>query len=154
MSRRSTRAVDEIKELRKEANANRELRATLNSEGAAERIFKKVRAGALHTIDCLSYPWGDETLMCTWPHRAQVYIDDIARLLKMEDMWAHRKAPHTLDWQALSAAEASTSAAAAAKEGSEENAAAADGKSEQEQARIQDQRKLSLKDSFDLFVDA
>ncbi|GAA5965547.1 hypothetical protein JCM8115_001569 [Rhodotorula mucilaginosa] len=126
--------VDEIKELRKEANANRELRATLNAKGAAERIFRKV------------------------------YHDDIARLLKMEDMWAHRKPPHTLDWEALSssaAAAASTSTAGAragddaskdTKPSNGANGVAAT--TEKDQARIKDQRKLSLKDSFDLFVDA
>ncbi|GAA5984580.1 hypothetical protein JCM10908_003409 [Rhodotorula pacifica] len=121
--------VDEIKELRKEANANRELRATLNAPGAAERIFKKV------------------------------YIDDIARLLKMEDMWAHRKPPHTLDWQALSAAEASTSTSAGSSDAQTNGtngagAAVVAAGGEKDQARIKDQRKLSLKDSFELFVDA
>ncbi|GAA5865163.1 hypothetical protein JCM3774_002157 [Rhodotorula dairenensis] len=128
--------VDEIKELRKEANANRELRATLNAPGAAERIFKKV------------------------------YQDDIARLLKMEDMWAHRKPPHTLDWDALSAAEASTSTTTAVADdqvngGGAPNASNGSGDggraavaAEKDEARIKDQRKLSLKDSFELFVDA
>lgn len=36
--------VDEIKNLRHEAIAVRELRATLNLEGAARRVFDKVRA--------------------------------------------------------------------------------------------------------------
>lgn len=74
-------------------------------------------------------------------------MDDIARLLKMEDMWAHRKPPHPLDWRALSAAEASSSVG-------KDNGAAEGGKTEHEQARIKDQRRLSLKDSFELFVDA
>lgn len=43
-------AVDEIKELRKEANANRELRATLNAKGAAERIFRKVSRSPIETL--------------------------------------------------------------------------------------------------------
>jgi hypothetical protein len=44
-----SRPVDEIKELRKEANANRELRATLNAKGAAERIFRKALTTALES---------------------------------------------------------------------------------------------------------
>ena len=82
----------------------------------------------------------------------------------MEDMWAHRKPPHTLDWEALSssaAAAASTSTAGAragddaskdTKPSNGANGVAAT--TEKDQARIKDQRKLSLKDSFDLFVDA
>ncbi|KWU43431.1 hypothetical protein RHOSPDRAFT_19585 [Rhodotorula sp. JG-1b] len=115
--------VDEIKELRKEANANRELRATLNAKGAAERIFRKV------------------------------YHDDIARLLKMEDMWAHRKPPHTLDWGELSSSAAGAGDDANKEVPSQTNGVAA-ATTEKDQARIKDQRKLSLKDSFDLFVDA
>lgn len=83
----------------------------------------------------------------------------------MEDMWAHRKPPHTLDWEALSSSaadEASTATAAgddASKDTKPSNgtngvAAAAVATTEKDQARIKDQRKLSLKDSFDLFVDA
>lgn len=51
----------------------------------------------------------------------------------MEDMWKHRAPPHTLSWSDLSNEPivASTSAAA---EG------------------IKDQRALSLKDSFNLFI--
>lgn len=37
------RAVNEIQNLRQEAKAVRELRATLNLEGAARRVFDKVR---------------------------------------------------------------------------------------------------------------
>lgn len=94
--------------------------------------------------------------------REQVYHDDIARLLKMEDMWAHRKPPRTLDWEALSsAAEASMSTAGgegggdASKDPQPSNGTnGVAATTEKDQARIKDQRKLSLKDSFDLFVDA
>ncbi|BGO95008.1 hypothetical protein NBRC10512_006528 [Rhodotorula toruloides] len=112
--------VEEIQELRKEARAIRELRAGLNLEGAAKRVFEKV------------------------------YVGDIERLLKMEDMWAHRKAPHTLNWDELSSAPSTSSSAPSTSDASN-GTTAANGKDE---ARIKDQRKLSIKDSFDLFVDA
>lgn len=73
----------------------------------------------------------------------------------MEDMWAHRKPPRPLDWAELSAA---PSASAANGDAAAETSGAANGASAQEKekevARIQDQRKLSVRDSFDLFVDA
>ena len=80
----------------------------------------------------------------------------------MEDMWAHRKPPRTLDWEALSsAAEASMSTAGgegggdASKDPQPSNGTnGVAATTEKDQARIKDQRKLSLKDSFDLFVDA
>ncbi|GJN93179.1 hypothetical protein Rhopal_006226-T1 [Rhodotorula paludigena] len=117
--------VNEIQNLRQEAKAVRELRATLNLEGAARRVFDKV------------------------------YIADINRLLAMEDMWAHRKPPRPLDWAELSAAPSAAEAngAAAAETSGAANGASAQEK-EKEVARIQDQRKLSVRDSFDLFVDA
>ncbi|KAL8280566.1 hypothetical protein RQP46_006889 [Phenoliferia psychrophenolica] len=62
---------DEIKELRKEAAAIQELRSTLTSPGAAQRVFEKV------------------------------YTQDIERLLKMEDMWKHRQPPHPLHYADL-----------------------------------------------------
>lgn len=90
----------------------------------------------------------------------QVYIADIERLLKMEDMWAHRKPPRPLSWDQLSAP------AAAAAEEEERTPAAASGaaptgngtakgvKSKEDEARIDSQKKLSVRDSFALFVDA
>ncbi|KAK4057495.1 E1 ubiquitin-activating protein uba2 [Microbotryomycetes sp. JL221] len=63
--------ADEIKELRKEAEANRELRASLTQQGSAQRVFEKV------------------------------YEADIQRLLHMEDMWKHRKPPHVLSYKDL-----------------------------------------------------
>ncbi|GAA5972717.1 hypothetical protein JCM21900_002363 [Sporobolomyces salmonicolor] len=102
--------VDEIQELRKEAAAVRELRAMLTQEGAPKRVFDKV------------------------------YTSDIHRLLKMEDMWAHRNPPHPLSFEELQAAVAAKKAKAS--EGQE----APKG--------IKDQRKLEIEDSFELFVDA
>ncbi|KAK4700965.1 ubiquitin-like 1-activating enzyme E1 B, partial [Phenoliferia sp. Uapishka_3] len=99
--------ADEIKELRKEAAAIQQLRATLTSEGAAQRVFEKV------------------------------YTQDIERLLKMEDMWKHRKPPHPLSYSDLQlATEAQVAETSAAGAG----------------AGIKDQRSLSLADSFALFI--
>ncbi|BGP43075.1 E1 ubiquitin-activating protein uba2 [Rhodotorula kratochvilovae] len=116
--------VDEIQNLRQEANAIRELRATLGLEGAARRVFDKV------------------------------YIADIERLLKMEDMWAHRKPPRPLSWDELSAPTPDEPAPAAAVEPNgvpEKEGEKANGKDE---ARIGSQKKLTVRDSFALFVDA
>lgn len=126
--------------MRKEARAIRELRAGLNLEGAAKRVFEKVRCSprALASLNVLRLA------------HAQVYVGDIERLLKMEDMWAHRKAPHTLNWDELSSAPSTSSSAPSTSDASN-GTTAANGKDE---ARIKDQRKLSIKDSFDLFVDA
>lgn len=71
----------------------------------------------------------------------------------MEDMWAHRKPPHTLDWGELSSSAAGAGDDANKEVPSQTNGVAA-ATTEKDQARIKDQRKLSLKDSFDLFVDA
>lgn len=97
---------NEISNLRREAQAISLLRQTLTTEGAAERVFSKV------------------------------YMQDIERLLKMEDMWKHRAPPHPLEYDALKAE--------AAKAGAEPSTS--------EQTGIKDQRALSLSDSFDLFV--
>lgn len=121
--------ADEIQELRKEAEANKALRASLREEGAAKRVFEKVRCARR------CYRRGS-----TDAKALQVYATDIARLLKMEDMWKHRKAPHVLSYDDLSTsvtqktASAETSANGAAPQG------------------IKDQRALSLTDSFELFV--
>ncbi|CEQ39397.1 SPOSA6832_00923 [Sporobolomyces salmonicolor] len=102
--------VDEIQELRKEAAAVRELRAMLTQEGAPKRVFDKV------------------------------YTSDIHRLLKMEDMWAHRKPPHPLSFEELQVAVAAKKAKAS--------------EGEEAPKGIKDQRKLKIEDSFELFVDA
>ncbi|GAA5913687.1 hypothetical protein JCM8208_005902 [Rhodotorula glutinis] len=130
--------VDEIQNLRHEAVAVRELRATLNLDGAARRVFDKV------------------------------YIADIERLLKMEDMWAHRKPPRPLSWDELSAP-AAPPAAVAGEEAEKKGGDAAepatvpgeDGKEKgegkdkaKEDVRFSSQKKLSVRDSFALFVDA
>ena len=67
-----------------------------------------------------------------------MYRDDIERLLLMSDMWNHRKPPHSLDYEELE------------KRVEEEKKS---GKKE-EGSGIQDQRKLSLEDSFELFCDS
>ncbi|GAA6059204.1 hypothetical protein JCM10212_006597 [Sporobolomyces blumeae] len=108
--------VDEIQELRKEAEAVRDLRATLSSEpqGAARRVFEKV------------------------------YKSDIERLLQMTDMWAHRKPPHALSWDNLS------SELEHKKAEGQSHGRGAEG--DKQEAKIKDQRKLDLVDSFELFV--
>ncbi|GAA5825052.1 hypothetical protein JCM3770_004514 [Rhodotorula araucariae] len=118
--------VDEIQNLRQEAKAVRALRATLGLEGAARRVFDKV------------------------------YIADIERLLQMEDMWAHRKPPRPLSWEELSApapdeAAAVPNGAAEKEDGADENEMNGNGTDE---ARINSQKKLTVRDSFALFVDA
>lgn len=98
------------------------------------------------------------------PHDTQVYIADIERLLKMEDMWAHRKPPRPLSWDELSApapvAEEAEAPKAADKDGEPAAPAAgengkdgAEGKGK-EDVRFSSQKKLSVRDSFALFVDA
>lgn len=67
-----------------------------------------------------------------------MYRDDIERLLLMSDMWNHRKPPHSLNYEELE------------KRVEEEKKS---GKKE-EGSGIQDQRKLSLEDSFELFCDS
>lgn len=65
----------------------------------------------------------------------QVYTQDIERLLKMEDMWKHRKPPHPLSHSDLTTA--------AGAQVAETSAAG---------AGIKDQRSLSPSDSFALFI--
>lgn len=122
-------AAEEIQELRKEANANKALRSSLREEGAAKRVFEKVKT--LH----LQMEAGVDPAI-----RPQVYYTDIVRLLKMEDMWKHRKPPHTLSFDELHEASAQKPAAAETST----NGAAPQG--------IKDQRALSLTDSYELFV--
>ncbi|GAA5866106.1 hypothetical protein JCM8547_000600 [Rhodosporidiobolus lusitaniae] len=116
--------ADEIANLRAETAAVRQLRATLSvdPEGAAKRVFEKV------------------------------YQADIERLLKMEDMWAHRRPPVPLSWKVLSqqASSSSSSSSDDATAATEAEKAAPEKKDE---ARIKDQRKLEVKDSFALFCD-
>jgi len=69
-----------------------------------------------------------------------VYRDDIERLLLMSDMWNHRKPPHSLDYDEL--------------EKRVEEQKKVDKKGQEEKTGIQDQRKLSLEDSFELFCDS
>lgn len=107
--------------------ATQELRATLASEGAAKRVFEKVRPDLL-PVQAKHH--------LTIPH--QVYTQDILRLLKMEDMWKHRQPPHPLSYTELEESLASGAQAA------ETSAAGSTG--------IKDQRPLSLTDSFALFV--
>ncbi|KAM0786804.1 hypothetical protein ACM66B_002237 [Microbotryomycetes sp. NB124-2] len=100
--------ADEIQELRKEAAAVRQLRASLTEEGAAKRVFDKV------------------------------YAADIQRLLKMEDMWKHRKPPHPLSFDSLQA--------------ESENKAGPSILASNGAQGLKDQRALSLVDSFELFL--
>ncbi|BGP19642.1 hypothetical protein JCM10213_000100 [Rhodosporidiobolus nylandii] len=73
----------------------------------------------------------------------KVYTSDIHRLLAMEDMWAHRRPPTPLSWEVLSAAPSTSG----------ENGLS-DKVSAKDEARIKDQRKLEVRDSWELFVDA
>jgi ubiquitin-like 1-activating enzyme E1 B len=72
----------------------------------------------------------------------QVYQADIERLLLMTDMWNHRKPPHSLSYEQLS------KSLQERQGGQNGDAAVAAG------SGIKDQRKLSLEDSFELFVDS
>ncbi|GAA6010546.1 hypothetical protein JCM10207_001356 [Rhodosporidiobolus poonsookiae] len=115
----------EIANLRAESAAVRDLRATLSVdvEGAAKRVFEKV------------------------------YTADIERLLKMEDMWAHRRPPVPLKWDHFaSASDASNgngNGAVPIVDANGDKPATA-----KDEARIKDQRKLSERDSWGVFVDA
>ncbi|GAA6023410.1 hypothetical protein JCM11491_006462 [Sporobolomyces phaffii] len=71
----------------------------------------------------------------------KVYQADIERLLLMTDMWNHRKPPHALSYDQLTKS---------VQEGREERR----GEPEVGASGIKDQRKLSLEDSFELFVDS
>lgn len=68
----------------------------------------------------------------------KVYNHDISRLLLMEDLWKHRTPPHPISYESMSVnstaivAEAETSATGA--------------------SGIKDQRVLTLKDSFEIFL--
>jgi ubiquitin-like 1-activating enzyme E1 B len=64
----------------------------------------------------------------------QVFKQDIERLLSMEEMWRHRTKPTPLDYDNLEKAPSSSNGAST-------------------QSGIKDQRALSVKDSFDLFID-
>jgi ubiquitin-like 1-activating enzyme E1 B len=114
--------------LRKESAAIKQLRATLVEPGAAERVFEKVRSDpGLLVVSALII-----SLCC------QVYNHDISRLLLMEDLWKHRTPPHPISFESLS--NDSTTAVPQA----ETSATGAAG--------IKDQRVLSLKDSFEIFL--
>ncbi|GAA5973061.1 hypothetical protein JCM11641_000393 [Rhodosporidiobolus odoratus] len=123
----------EIANLRAENKAVRELRATLSvdAEGAAKRVFDKV------------------------------YNADINRLLAMTDMWTHRRPPIPLSWEELSKAPSGSNPAsasaltpAAASADNESGNVAKKEAEKKEEARIKDQRKLTTRDSWELFGDA
>lgn len=63
---------DEIETLRKEAQALKAIRESMGSEEFPRKVFDKV------------------------------FKEDIERLLSMEEMWAHRRAPEPLDWDKIS----------------------------------------------------
>jgi ubiquitin-like 1-activating enzyme E1 B len=77
----------------------------------------------------------------------KVFEKDIERLLEMSDMWNHRKPPHTLSFTQLSKA----------LEEKRKNDDDSTMKKKDEgggEGTIKDQRKLSLQDSFELFIDS
>ncbi|SCV74448.1 BQ2448_8087 [Microbotryum intermedium] len=110
--------AEEIQELRKEAAAIKQLRGSLAEPGAAKRVFDKV------------------------------YSEDINRLLKMEDMWKHRKPPHPLSWDELSASTSTVDTTESSSTNSTSTPAATNGST----GLIKDQRTLTLRDSFNLFI--
>ena len=63
----------------------------------------------------------------------QIFKQDIERLLSMEDMWKHRKQPVPIDYDELEKIPTSSQATNG-------------------HSGIRDQKVLSLKDSFDLFL--
>ncbi|GAA5900786.1 E1 ubiquitin-activating protein UBA2 [Sporobolomyces salmoneus] len=69
----------------------------------------------------------------------KVYRADIERLLQMTDMWKHRNPPHSLSYGDLS-------------ESVKERKEQANGSAVDANGGIKDQRKLSLEDSFELFI--
>lgn len=63
-------------------------------------------------------------------------MQDVARLLLMEDLWKHRQPPHALSYDALTGPDTSELVA--------ESSVASAG--------IKDQKALTLRDSFELFM--
>ncbi|GAA5895351.1 hypothetical protein JCM6882_006228 [Rhodosporidiobolus microsporus] len=121
--------ASEIANLRAESKAVRELRATLSVDvdGAAKRVFDKV------------------------------YSADVVRLLAMEDMWTHRRPPVPLKWDAmegLPSGSGSGSAVVLPNTGANGNGNGSGDAPQKDEARIKDQRKLAVRDSWELFVDA
>ncbi|SCZ96750.1 BZ3500_MvSof-1268-A1-R1_Chr4-1g06683 [Microbotryum saponariae] len=114
--------AEEIQELRKEAAAIKQLRGSLAEPGAAKRVFDKV------------------------------YSQDINRLLKMEDMWKHRKPPHPLSWDELSASTSTSTSTSTSADAATESTATPSATNGSTGGLIKDQRTLSLRDSFNLFI--
>lgn len=79
----------------------------------------------------------------------KVYTEDISRLLLMEDMWKHRSPPHCLSWDELSKHDVEVTSATA--EGAKAEASGSAGVNGSA-GKIESQRELSLKDSFNLFI--
>jgi ubiquitin-like 1-activating enzyme E1 B len=65
----------------------------------------------------------------------QIFTRDVERLLSMEDMWRHRRKPIPLNFDELAASPSASSSTNGQTNG------------------IKDQKTLTVKDSFDLFID-
>lgn len=111
----------------------KELRESLGTDGYGKRVVEKVGETGLGKQDDFDRTPSAALTTLTLPD-TQVYKQDIERLLSMEDMWKHRMKPIPLDYEQLAAAPSSSEAS----NGS---------------GGIKDQRTLSVKDSFDLFLD-
>ncbi|SGZ23803.1 BQ5605_C023g09637 [Microbotryum silenes-dioicae] len=120
--RATASTAEEIQELRKEAAAIKQLRGSLAEAGAAKRVFDKV------------------------------YSQDINRLLKMEDMWKHRKPPHPLSWDELSASTSTSTSSSTSADAATESTANPTKTNGSTGGLIKDQRTLTLRDSFNLFI--
>ncbi|GAA5826743.1 hypothetical protein JCM11251_002876 [Rhodosporidiobolus azoricus] len=116
--------ASEIANLRSESKAVRELRATLSVD---------IDGAAKRVFD-------------------KVYSSDIVRLLAMEDMWTHRRPPVPLKWDEMEKLPSGSGSAAIVPNGN--GAVGANEPEKKDEARIKDQRKLAVRDSWELFNDA
>lgn len=132
-------AATEIENLRKEASAFRNVRASMLSakdNESAALVFNKVCP--------LEYLQGQDDKI-----ERQVFKDDIARLLTMSDMWRFRTPPTPLDRSEILKEEIKVPVATHGE------ATGSNGKSAsqpvQPPSTIKDQRELSLRDNVLLF---
>lgn len=146
---KADRIADEIKNLKQEAAAFREARANIAGEEGPKRAFEKVSL----------WPWSIYGVKSN----NQVFKDDINRLLAMEDLWNKegRIKPTSLDFDSIMAGTFPTpplrsAAAPAAPAADAASAPAQNGKeivADSNNAKLRDQRELSLKENLELFID-
>lgn len=135
-----TFAADEIDNLRKEAEAFREVRRMLGEEDGPERVFRKVSSSLASSDQADS----------------QVFHEDIKRLLSMEDMWTRsgRVKPVALDYDTIMAGcfvPPPLRTDAAAKQPTA-NGSAPPAKAKAKGATLKDQKELTTKESLELFL--